>query len=260
MIDPARKPIWGVVPAAGHGRRLGGDRPKILTPIVGDETVWSILKRKLAPNVDHVHVVLSPGGQEIYRTLYEDEPNVSLSVQQEPSGMGDAIFGCASRWAGARDIVVVWGDQVHLSQETLRRALAVAAERQGRRCVVPLVEQTPPYVQYCFDEAGRLVQIRQSREGDRVDAQGWSDVGIFVFAVEGVVDAWNEYVTVTPAGRVTGEVNFLPFLSFLSVRKGWRIERVVVGDPLEARGINTPEDLRFFRQRYAGEGAGAGEH
>ncbi len=49
-----------VIPAAGRGSRLGLDLPKLLVRLTDNETVWSVLKRKLRPYVDHIHVVLSP--------------------------------------------------------------------------------------------------------------------------------------------------------------------------------------------------------
>ena len=53
-----------------------------------------------------------------------------------------------------------------------------------------------------------------------------------------------------PKGRETGEINFLPFLPFLS-RNGWRVRRLIVDDAREARGINTADDLRFFQELWA---------
>jgi hypothetical protein len=44
-------------------------------------------------------------------------------------------------------------------------------------------------------------------------------------------------------------VNFLPFLLHLS-KAGWTIRKLVVEDANEARGVNTWEDLEFFRSLY----------
>jgi hypothetical protein len=38
---------------------------------------------------------------------------------------------------------------------------------------------------------------------------------------------------------------------YLSQQCGWRFETVPVADAVEARGINTREDLRFFQKRFA---------
>jgi bifunctional UDP-N-acetylglucosamine pyrophosphorylase / glucosamine-1-phosphate N-acetyltransferase len=50
---------------------------------------------------------------------------------------------------------------------------------------------------------------------------------------------------------VTGELNFLPFLAFLSAERGWPVVPLPVRDPGERFGINTPDELAFFRARLA---------
>ena len=52
-----------------------------------------------------------------------------------------------------------------------------------------------------------------------------------------------------PRGGGTGEINFLPFLPFLS-RAGWTVTPLEVADATEARGINTKDDLAFFQSLY----------
>jgi bifunctional UDP-N-acetylglucosamine pyrophosphorylase/glucosamine-1-phosphate N-acetyltransferase len=81
--------ICALIPAAGRGTRLGSDRPKILTPLTAQETIWSILYARLSPLVDHIHLVLSPQGAPAFPP---PPANVSISIQPTAIGMGDAIF------------------------------------------------------------------------------------------------------------------------------------------------------------------------
>jgi len=223
------------------------DRPKILAPLSAHQTIWSVLHDRLAPLVDHIHLVLSPDGARNFPVL---PPRVSHSIQPEPTGMGDAIFGARAYWDSFDAILVVWGDQAGLSSETLGRVARLHADGAGPRCTLPVVEAERPYVQYVFRD-GSLASIRQVREGAHVDDRGFSDVGVFLLEVEGLQHAWRQYLQTAAAGAVTGEVNFLPFLVYLSQQCGWKFETVRVADPVEARGINTQEDLKFFQERWA---------
>ena len=245
--------ICAVIPAAGRGTRLGLDVPKILAPIGGDCTVWTLLRDSLTGYVGHIHVVISPASLDVVQRAVTVGPHperISVGVQERPLGMGDAIFSAAETWQEFDQLLVVWGDQAGLSSETLRRVIALHASGSGPRCTLPVVEAERPYVQYLFED-GSLECVRQVREGAVVDERGFSDVGVFLLEVEGLQEAWRQYARIAAAGAVTGEANFLPFLVYLSQECGWRFDKVLVADPSEARGINTQEDLTFFQQRWA---------
>ena len=238
---------WAVIPAAGRGSRLGLlDRPKILAPVDEEsgETIWSILEAKLRPITHRIQLVLSPSGAEYFNGVDAD-----IAIQDQPLGMGDAVFRGFSSWKADR-ILVVWGDQVNLSSETLKRTLeAHDGARHRPAYALPRVWNVAPYVQYDFNERGDVVGVRQSREGDTTDGAGWSDVGLFCLSTSGLPELWQKYLATASRGSATGEINFLPFLPFLSTQ-GWATATWDVADPDEARGVNTPDDLKFARDRW----------
>ena len=236
--------VCALIPAAGRGSRLGTDTPKILAALTAQDTIWSILQAKLAPLVDHIHLVLSPDGAAAFPPL---PPKVSSSIQPQPLGMGDAIFGARAVWSAFDAVLIVWGDQVFVSDGTLRRALK-ALSQPVRHAVLPVTRMEQPYVEYLF-EGTRLLNVLQSREGDRTTPGGFSDVGTFLLGTAGLAEIWDDYLATGPRGSATGEINFLPFLPFLSTQ-GWTITPLDVADATEARGINTPEDLAFFQKLY----------
>ena len=246
--------ICAVVPAAGRGTRLGIEAPKLLAPLGEGETIWTVLRQKLLSVADHINVIVSPQGERMVRDVVEREDSrarVSLSIQPEPVGMGDAIFRGYPVWSRAAAILIVWGDQVFVSAETLARACALH-NGFARTVVLPVVSLPQPYVEYVFADDGRLAAVRQSREGDVCTPDGYGDIGTFVLSVPGLHSAWSKYLAQAPAGTLTGETNFLPFLPYLS-SLGWAVKRLVTADPREARGVNTPDDLAFFKSIVARE-------
>lgn len=236
--------LCAVIPAAGRGTRLGSDLPKILTPLAARDTIWSILHAKLAPLVDHIHLVLSPDGAKQFPAL---PAHVSASIQPVPVGMGDAIFRGFDVWSRYDAVLIVWGDQVFVSGDTLRRSIAALGSPQ-KHAVLPVTRMAAPYVEYVFEDQC-LSEVRQTREGDATTPNGFSDVGTFLLGTEGLWTAWEDYLKTAPRGGGTGEINFLPFLPFLSARD-WTITPLEVADATEARGINTKDDLAFFRSLY----------
>lgn len=244
--------LCAVVPAAGRGTRLGGNLPKLLAPLGQGATVWSVLSRKLLAVADHVSLIVSPAGvAPLSEVIARDglAGRVSLSIQPAPAGMGDAVFRAAPVWSRATTILIVWGDQVFVSAETLRQACALHHDDPAT-VVLPLVEMANPYVEYRFDHGGRLAAIKQSREGDECATHGYADIGTFVLSVAGLEARWREYREAGNAGALTREINFLPFLPWLAARR-WEFRRLAVADARETRGINTPEDLAYFRSLMA---------
>jgi bifunctional N-acetylglucosamine-1-phosphate-uridyltransferase/glucosamine-1-phosphate-acetyltransferase GlmU-like protein len=237
-----------VIPAAGRGERLGLDRPKILAPIDHSHTVWDVLAAKLAPLVDHTQLVLSTVGSQWFPSGTLPH-RVSVAIQDEPRGMGDAVFTGQLVWSRFERILVIWGDQVNLSRGTLGATLDLHATLRRPGCVLPLVRLDNPYVQLDFDDRGGLHGIRQTREGDQTDAAGWSDAGLFVLSTRGLARAWGRYLRYAEPGYRTAEINFLPFLVYLARVARWPVRTLVIGDAAEARGVNTPADLEFARQR-----------
>lgn len=236
--------ICAVIPAAGRGTRLGLACPKILAPL-GKSTVWSLLRSKLTGIADHIAVVLSPAARPWLEQIHapgREGDNLSICFQPRPIGMGDAIFRAAEIWRQYDSVMVLWGDQVNISRETLRLAASLQLER--RSFVVPLAECVRPYVQYVL-EGETLLSVRQSREGDRTDETGLSDAGLFVLATEDLEIEWSAWLAGGVLGSRTGEINFLPFLPWLSAGRGWRARTFRIENAAECRGVNTPADLEF---------------
>jgi bifunctional UDP-N-acetylglucosamine pyrophosphorylase/glucosamine-1-phosphate N-acetyltransferase len=235
--------ICAVIPAAGRGTRLGSDLPKILTPLTAQGTIWSILYAKLSPLVDHIHLVLSPDSAGQFPAA---PANVSVSIQPEPIGMGDAIFRGFDVWSRYDAVLIVWGDQVFVSEDTLKRTIAALTAK--KHAVLPVTRMAAPYVEYVF-EGPRLTRVLQTREGDTATSHGFSDVGTFLLGTQDLKPAWEDYLKDASPGSGTGEINFLPFLPFLSA-KDWTVTPLEVADATEARGINTKDDLAFFQSLY----------
>jgi CTP:molybdopterin cytidylyltransferase MocA len=248
--------VCAVIPAAGRGSRLNRNGPKLLAPITEQETVWSLLRRRLEGLVDHIHVVLSPRDLHAFRRVLDHEAvldtagarRVTIGVQPQPTGMGDAVYIGHPVWSRADVLLVVWGDQVHVTRGTFQAALRLHANAQ-RRIVLPLVRLPVPYVEYAFDASGRLTAVWQSREGHRCQPGGLGDVGTFVLSTQGLGEEWLRFRADGNRGEMTGEINFLPFLLHLT-RRHWETIPLHLSEPLQARGVNTPDDLEFFRNLY----------
>lgn len=242
-----------VVPAAGKGSRLGHSGPKLLYPI-GGEPILHHLERQLSQVAESIVLVVSPEGLEPIREAAESLATpTELAVQPQPVGMADAVLSAREvpTAADAELLLIVWGDQVVLRADTLRR-LVVMLEDAEADLAFPTRTLANPYIHFERDREGRLCRVRQAREDDDMPAIGESDCGVFLVRREDFFARLADYVaTPSERGQVTGEVNFLPFL--VSERAGFeRICALRGVDPKETLGVNTPEEAARA-ERYLSE-------
>lgn len=232
-----------VIPAAGFGTRLGSALPKALTPVAGQPMIGHVLDA-CAAFVDCVVVVVNPAARRpMIDYLKTRSQPFAIAEQAAPTGMLDAILAAHDRLAHVKARVwIAWCDQVLLSHETLQRVATAELAEPPPAAVFPTTQQPSPYIHFDRDSTGQLSGVRQRREGDEMPPVGESDAGMFSLSWP-AYEALATFKEQATSGRATGEVNFLPFLPWLAV--AGPVCTVPLGDVVEARGINTPEDLAF---------------
>jgi len=234
-----------VIPAAGRGVRLGASLPKVLVPVNG-RAMLAHLMDLYRPFVHHVVVVSSPSAAPaIDAALRASGTPATLAIQTQPTGMLDAIgIGIASMPQTTFDRAwITWGDQVAVLAETLER---LATAESSTDLALPTVERDAPYIHFARDDRGRIVRVLQRREGDDMPERGENDMGVFSLSRRAAAEWLPEYARVAEAGAATAERNFLPFVAWASGRGA--VATCPCTDPVEAVGINTPEELEFVER------------
>jgi bifunctional N-acetylglucosamine-1-phosphate-uridyltransferase/glucosamine-1-phosphate-acetyltransferase GlmU-like protein len=231
-----------VIPAAGRGSRLGAATPKPLVSVAG-RTMLDRLADLYAPFADHIVVIANRDSRQAI-DLWAKHRGASVAEQSQPTGMLDAIV-LAAPAVQRRDpdaVWITWADQVGILPDTLRGLVAAERQTPAPRMVVPIVRRADPYIHFIRDGEGRITGLRQRREGDEMPPEGESDIGLFALTRDTFARDLPAFAASAGTGRGTGERNFLPFIPWLA-RRGV-VATCPCTDPMEAIGINTPEDLR----------------
>ena len=234
-----------VIPAAGLGSRLGAAVPKVLAPVAG----MTMLDRLLAlyrEHVDRVVVIVSPSFAMAVRRHVAgltDADRITCVEQATPTGMLDAILLATpiAAHVAPSSVWITWCDQVAVHRKTIERLAARTSSPRQDALVLPTVRQEHPYIHLERDPAGRIVRVLHRREGDVMPETGESDMGLFGLSSSAYFERLPAYSADVEIGSGTGERNFLPFIPWLA-----GIDTVATfpaETPIEAVGINTPEDL-----------------
>ena len=240
--------ITAVIPAAGRGSRLGIEIPKALIRPDGVRTLIEIMFEKVRPVVDRFVVVVNPTMPN--HDSWPKSLSLEIAIQEEPTGMGDAVFCATNQIKESSIILVIWADQLGISLETIQNGIRSHQMNKGLRprITIPLIRVMNPYVEYTLFE-NKIVSIEQVREGDVTAEQGLTDVGLFILdAGEQLTAAWDSYLKTAVVGKYTNERNFLPFLKSLTDNH-WDLQ-VLSALPEDRLGINTQQDFDTARDMF----------
>lgn len=234
-----------IIPAAGLGSRLGGTVPKALVRVAGTPMLDRLLDLYRTA-VDRVVVVVHPVfADDVRRHVGSraDARRVECVEQPAPTGMLDAILLALP--LVTRDLPssvwVTWCDQVAVHPKTIERLARRTQPGADAALVMPTVTREHPYIHLERDASGRIVRVLHRREGDRMPAVGESDMGLFAMSPGTYVERLPAYAMAVETGSATGERNFLPFIPWLA--RTHTVTTFPCEDPMEAVGVNTPEEL-----------------
>ena len=246
-----------IVPAAGLGSRLGAGVPKLLVPVAGVPMIDRILDL-YAGRVTRAVVVVNPafaGDVRRHLAARGTPPTIECVEQPAPTGMLDAILLAApsvSGWSPA-NVWITWCDQVAVDTSTIEKLSTAASAPSHPALVMPTVVREHPYIHFERDPSGRITRVLHRREGDQMPVRGESDIGLFALSPFAYSELLPRYSREVVVGGATGERNFLPFIPW--VAREHDVMTFPCTNPMEAIGVNTPDDLRrverYLRERSA---------
>ena len=144
-----------VVLAAGAGTRMKSDRSKLLHEVAGRSLLSYAVDAANAVEPDRLVVVVGHQRDQVEAHLADIAPHVTIAVQEQPNGTGDAVLsGLAPIPDVEGEVVVTMGDVPLLTGETLR-ALVSTHRANGDAVTILTCELDDPW------GYGRIV-----REGD----------------------------------------------------------------------------------------------
>jgi bifunctional N-acetylglucosamine-1-phosphate-uridyltransferase/glucosamine-1-phosphate-acetyltransferase GlmU-like protein len=237
-----------IVPAAGAGTRLGHALPKLLVPVGGVPMILRVLGLYDGMASRAVVIVQPAALAEVRRQLTAPPMPVDLVVQEQPTGMLDAILLAApvvARWQPRR-VWITWCDQIALLPSTLKTLRAIDDAAPAPPLALPTCRTPDPYVHIERDASGRIVRVLHRREGDAMPDAGESDAGLFDLSLSAYSTSLPAYAAAPQIGARTRERNFVPFVAWMAERGP--VATVECTESEEAVGINTPDELRYIEE------------
>jgi bifunctional UDP-N-acetylglucosamine pyrophosphorylase/glucosamine-1-phosphate N-acetyltransferase len=235
-------PLDVIVLAAGQGKRMKSDLPKVLHPIAGRPLLAHVLDaaRALAPRKT---IVVHGHGAEKVRAAFADA-GVEWVLQAEQLGTGHAVQQAMPHVKGDADVLILYGDVPLVRAESLKRL--VDAARDGVAVMTTELADPKGYgriVRSGKDGVERIVEEKDASDKERAIREintGFMALGAKRLAgwlgKIGNANAQKEY--------------YLTDIVTLAVKDGVHVVAVKVSDATEVSGVNSKAELAALERAW----------
>jgi bifunctional UDP-N-acetylglucosamine pyrophosphorylase/glucosamine-1-phosphate N-acetyltransferase len=224
-------PLTVVILAAGQGKRMNSDLPKVLQPLAGRPLLQHVLACARALDPSAIHVVYGHGGERV-PAAFAGQP-VEWVLQAEQHGTGHALAQAMPGVPDDHQLLVLYGDVPLVRASTLRALLARAAPRTLALLSVELDDPTG-YGRVLRDNAGSVYRIVEQRDATRKElAVAECNTGLMA-APAAALKRWLGNLSNENAQREY----YLTDVIALAVRDGFKVEAVVAPTASEVLGVN----------------------
>jgi len=237
-----------VILAAGQGKRMQSDLPKVLHPLAGRPLLAHVLATARALEPARLVVVYGHGGDEVRAAFAGDRVEW---VRQDPQlGTGHALAQALPALGDAAQTLVLYGDVPLTRPATLRRLAEAAGSGLA---VLTVTLDDPTGYGRVVREAGRVARIVEEKDAS---------------AAERAIREVNTGIMVLPTARLAGWLGalrsdnaqreyYLTDVVALAVRDRVAVSSAQPDAPWETLGVNAKAELaaleRVFQRNAAAE-------
>ena len=153
-----------VILAAGMGKRMQSERPKVLHTIAGQPMLFHLIKTARALNPDRLIVVVGHGQDQI-RAALADQPDILFADQTPQLGTGHAVMQATDLLVpGDGATLVLYGDVPLVQVPTLQALLA--ASDGGLALLTETLTDPTGYGRIVRDDSGHVVAIVEEKDAN----------------------------------------------------------------------------------------------
>jgi len=229
-----------IILAAGKGKRMGSDLPKVLVPVGGRPMIHYVIDAVRAARIRQILIVVGYRADLVRREL-AGEAEVEFVEQAEQLGTGHAVMMCRRQIELQQGpVLILAGDSPMVQASSLELLLAEFSTRRPA-CLLGTGKKPDPsgLGRVVRDDAGEFLGIVEEKDATP-DERAITEVNLstYLFQSSALLLALQQLT----ASNVQGEYYLTDCPGVLKAA-GQRVEALCVLQPREALSINTPEEL-----------------
>ena len=239
-----------VILAAGQGKRMRSDLPKVLQPLAGKPLLQHVVDtaRKLAPSA--IHVVYGHGGEQVQAALSHEA--LGWALQAEQKGTGHAVAQAMPAIPDDHLVLVLYGDVPLVREQTLRELVGLAAAGPLALLTVQLDDPTG-YGRILRDAEGHVRAIVEQKDATPEQlAVREGNTGVLALGAR----VLRAYLGQLRSDNAQGEY-YLTDVIGMAVEDGLQVTPLVAQTESEVLGVNDKLQLAQLEGVYRGQCAEA---
>lgn len=171
--------------AAGQGKRIKSDLPKVLHKVCGKEMVKHVITSIKNSGISDIDVIVGKGADLVKERTEND--NVSYSLQSEQLGTGHAVK-CASDFLKGKDglVAVFTGDTPLIEEDTIKDLVEAHINNKNSATVLTsIAEDAKGYGRIVRDKNDEVLKIVEDKDCNSEEALIKEiNAGIYVFDIK----------------------------------------------------------------------------
>jgi bifunctional UDP-N-acetylglucosamine pyrophosphorylase / glucosamine-1-phosphate N-acetyltransferase len=235
-------PLSIVILAAGQGKRMKSDLPKVLQPLAGRPILSHVLDTAKSLQADAIHVVYGHGGEKVRQALAAEPVNWVLQAEQ--LGTGHAVAQAMPAIPDEHDVLILYGDVPLVRQPTLQNLLGQCSRKemgnQKAMAMLSVVLADPTgYGRVVRDNASNVVRIVEQKDANTKE-RAICEVNTGLMAVPAA--ALRKWLADLKNDNAQGEY-YLTDIIVMAVRSGMKVNAVIAPTETEVLGVNDKVQL-----------------
>lgn len=241
-------PLSIVILAAGQGKRMKSDLPKVLQPLAGRPILSHVLEAAKGLKANAIHVVYGHGGERVRQALAQEPVNWVLQEQQ--LGTGHAVAQAMPAIPEDHDVLILYGDVPLVRQATLDMLLE-KCDTKAMGVLTVVLDDPTGYGRVVRDNAGNVVRIVEQKDANTKErAIGEVNTGLMAVPAAHL----RKWLADLKNDNSQGEY-YLTDIIVMAARGGLKINAVVAPTEIEVLGVNDKVQLAQLESALRAEHA-----
>ena len=234
-----------IILAAGQGRRMVSDIPKVLHRIGGKSLLGHVLDTAKQLDAAQRIVVYGHGGEQV-RIAFADDENIIWAEQKEQLGTGHAVKQTFSELQEGGIALVLYGDVPLIKSETLQPLLASAKQDQ---LALLTVEFSDPhgYGRILRDDANGNVQKIVEQKDTTPEQESIREVNSGILAAP--TKRLRRWIEALKNNNAQNEY-YLTDIVEIAVKERIIVDGIRTADSVEVLGVNDRKQLAELERYY----------